>query len=175
MTEKKRKTPLAVLLTILFGSEKITYMKLSESLLERLSTEADATPDPATNEQLSALAAKNADGDALDYFRVYNFCANVDCVELDQADANLEMMEDICPNCEVWQHGFISLARDLEGRAYCFNQNDRDSDGNSMLVRLSYTFGDDTSPQEISDAAESIAPNFSEFIPLYLDSKVDSI
>ena len=68
-----------------------------------------------------------------------------------------------------------SFARDPEGRAYCFNQNDRDSEGNSKIVRLSYSFGDDTSVEEISGAAESIAPNLSEFIPLYLDSKVDSI
>src|SRR5688572_13303891 len=111
-------------------------MKIQEDLLQRLSTEAESDPDPATAEQLVALAAKNTDGDTLDYFRLYNFCANVDCVELDQADSNLDMMDGICPNCEVWQHGFISFARDLEGRAYCFNQNDRDSDGNSKIVRL---------------------------------------
>ncbi|MES2470599.1 MAG: hypothetical protein V4675_25115 [Verrucomicrobiota bacterium] len=150
-------------------------MTIPESLLQRLADEAGASPTPATGEQLEALAAKNANGDTLEYFRVYNFNANVDCVELDQADANLEMMDGITPNCEVWQHGFISFARDLEGRAYCFDQNDRDSEGRSRVVRLSYTFGANTSVDEISAAAEVIAANLLEFLDLYLDSKVDSM
>jgi hypothetical protein len=150
-------------------------MNIPNPLLQRLVTEAGAEAKPATDEQLDALAAKNANGDALDYFRTYNFRANIDCVDLDQADSNLEMMDGICPNCEVWQHGFISFARDLEGRVYCFNQNDRDAEGSSRIVRLSYTFGGDTSVDQISTAAEAIASNFLEFLALYLDSKVDSM
>lgn len=147
-------------------------MNIPKPLLQRLAVEAEAHPDPATGEQLAKLAAKNANGDSLEYFKTYNFYTNVDCVELDQANSNLDMMDGICPNCEVWQHGFISFARDLEGRAYCFNQNVRDSEGNSRIVRLSYTFGSDTSVDQISAAAEAIAPNFVDFLELYLDSKV---
>ncbi|MCP5537972.1 MAG: hypothetical protein H7A51_17280 [Akkermansiaceae bacterium] len=150
-------------------------MTIPESLLQRIESETGSRPTPATDEQLEALAAKNANGDTLEYYRAYNFYANVDCVELDQADANLDMMDGITPNCEVWQHGFISFARDLEGRAYCFDQNTRDPEGRSRIVRLSYTFGDDTSVEMISAAAEVIAPNLLEFLDLYLDSKVDSM
>jgi hypothetical protein len=42
-------------------------------------------------------------------------------------------------------------------------------------VRLSYTFGANTSVDEISAAAEVIAANLLEFLDLYLDSKVDSM
>lgn len=150
-------------------------MHLPDSLIARLLKEADCSPNPASPDSIALLRERNANGDALDYFRLYNFEANVDCVCLNSADGNLQMMENICPNCEVWQHGFIPFARDLEGRIYCFNQNDRDPDGNSKIVRLSYTFGDDTSVDQISAASESIAPNFTSFIPLYLDAKVDSM
>lgn len=150
-------------------------MNIPEALLLRLADEAEAKPEPAGAGHLAALAAKNASGDVLDYFRIYNFYARVDCVELEQADASLEVMRDITPNCEVWQHGFISFARDLEGRAYCFDQNVRDAEGNSRIVRLSYTFGGDTSVEQISAAAELIAPDLVAFLELYLDRKVDSM
>lgn len=147
-------------------------MNIPESLLQRMSAEAEAVPSPATDEQLFELVAKNANGDALDYFRIYNFYADVDMVNLEKADVNLDYMEGICPNCEVWQHGFIAFARDFEGSAYCFNQNDRDPEGNSTIVRLSYTFGSDTSVEKISASAEAIAPNFNEFLSLYLDERL---
>lgn len=85
------------------------------------------------------------------------------------------MMDDMCPNCDVWRHGFISFGRDLEGRCYCFNQNDRDSKGNSKIVRLSYSFSEDATVSEISEAAEAIANDFVSFLELFLDSKVYDI
>jgi hypothetical protein len=150
-------------------------MRLPDSLIERLSKEVNCSTKPAPSDLVARLQERNADGDVLDYFRLYNFEASVDCVCLDAADANLQMMDDTCPNCEVWQHGFIPFGRDLEGRCYCFNQNDRDSNGNSKIVRLSYPFGDDTSVEQISSASEFIAPDFATFLSLYLDSKVDSM
>jgi len=150
-------------------------MNIPPPLLQRLASEAEATANPADEQTLSLLRERNINGDALDYFRDFNFEASVDLVSLDPAKDNLDMMDTVTPNCEVWQHGFIPFARDFEGRIYCFNQNDRDTSGHSKIVRLQYTFGEDTSVEDISAAAEHIASDFNAFLALYLDSKVDSI
>lgn len=150
-------------------------MNIPAPLLERLASEAEATANPADEQTLSLLRERNISGDALNYFRDFNFAASVDLVNLDTAKDNLDMMDTVTPNCEVWQHGFIPFASDFEGRIYCFNQNDRDALGNSKIVRLQYTFGDDTSVADISAAAKHIASDFNAFLELYLDSKVDSI
>ena len=150
-------------------------MNIQTPLLERLASEAEAVVNPADERTLGLLRERNINGDALDYFSQYNFEASVDLVSLDTAEDNLDMMDTVTPNCEVWQHGFIPFGRDFEGRIYCFNQNDRDPSGNSRIVRLQYTFGEDTSIAAISAAAEAIAPDFNAFLALYLDSKVDSI
>ena len=150
-------------------------INIPDHLLERLISETGASSNAANEQIIDLLRAKGVNGDALDYFRHFNFEASVDLVALDAAKDNLEMMDTVAPNCEVWQHGFIPFGRDIEGRIYCFNQNDRDESGRSKIVRLQYSFGNNTSIADISSAAEPIASDFESFLALYLDCKVDSI
>ena len=150
-------------------------MNISENLLKRLADEAESIPNPASDEELVKLKEHNADGDTLEYFAKYNLECDIDMVTLDDAVNNLDCMGFATPDCEVWQHGFIPFGRDFGGRTYCFDQNDRDQEGCSKIVRLSYSFGEDTNPKEISKASEAIADNLNLFLELYLDSKVESM
>lgn len=121
---------------------------------------------PATPDQIEELSSRNADGDTLTYFSTLNIAVELPArsICLDDAMNNLDMMDGIAPDCEVWQHGFIPVARDIEGRVYCFDQNSRDADGHSKIVRHPYPIGDDATTEDAKGAAEPIADNFELFL-----------
>ncbi|MCF6299055.1 MAG: hypothetical protein L3J01_04165 [Thiomicrorhabdus sp.] len=134
--------------------------------------------ESATEDQLASLKERNANGDTIDYFSSLNISAEIpvrSLIRFDDAQANLEQMVDMCPNCEVWQHGFIAFARDIEGRVYCFNQNDRSESGVSKIVRHPYPVGDDCTLDQAISTAEPISDSFEAFIDwIMADPEIDA-
>ena len=130
-----------------------------------------ASLSPASPDQITQLREKNADGDTVDYFESLNLAVELpirNLITFDSAEDIIDQMGWNCPDCEVWQHGFIAFARDMEGRVYCFDQNHRDEAGRSKIVRHPYPVGDDCTLEGAIKASEPIAENFLEFISLLM-------